>query len=343
MISYPSIESDNDEQTVPDSFGFTHPEGSGSTTSTPIGDGYTVVDNPTPVMSLTSNDSLFQSNEGNKPNLCDYVINIVLFLDDDNSSAIVVTSQDEEVGGDCNTDDDEDFVVVIPDCFKLEVPLDGFTPPVTEPLSPVKENPIPTVNEQTTPTPDVTTETTPISNDKATTPTPDEDDQQTQPQTPPSSNSPGSVHKPFALFGRDTLGAAWTSRTTNPLRYAVGVVNTVTDLVDQHVHFVSQQSNESKESETTSTDEPKATPTTNPPVFNLPTPPELCNLTCQETDMTRFLNNKWEPNTDKTPLDELVSMGFANRDLNRRLLEKHNNNLEHVIQELLDSNGEGLL
>lgn len=272
---------------------------------------------------------------------------IVLFIDDDDMSAVIVTSQDEEVGGDSN---DDDFVVVIPDCFKLDVPLDGFTPPVMEPLSPVRENPVTNSNILTTPTPEDNTVSTPISNDnKDATPIPEDipEEAQTETQTPPTSKSPNSIHKPFGLFGRDTLEAAWTSRSTNPFRYAVGVVNTVTELVDQHVHFMSQQSNENDDDSTATPPNPSTTPpnnTTATPSFTLPTPPELSDITCQESDTSRFLNNKWEgPKDAKSPSDNLVSMGFANRDLNRRLLEKHNGNLQQVIQELLDSNGEGFI
>ncbi|XP_064646590.1 uncharacterized protein LOC135499640 [Lineus longissimus] len=38
---------------------------------------------------------------------------------------------------------------------------------------------------------------------------------------------------------------------------------------------------------------------------------------------------------ESSPLDQLVEMGFANRDVNRQLLEKHNGNLEKVVSELL--------
>jgi len=46
----------------------------------------------------------------------------------------------------------------------------------------------------------------------------------------------------------------------------------------------------------------------------------------------------WTPHDEATlkPEDQLLAMGFANRDLNRRLLEKHNGDIEKVIQELLE-------
>lgn len=60
--------------------------------------------------------------------------------------------------------------------------------------------------------------------------------------------------------------------------------------------------------------------------------------------MARFLPNSatWEqpkwggPPTPSTPMDRLIGMGFANRELNSQLLEKHNNNIQAVLNELLD-------
>ncbi len=40
--------------------------------------------------------------------------------------------------------------------------------------------------------------------------------------------------------------------------------------------------------------------------------------------------------TEETPMERLVSMGFANRTLNDRLLKKYNHNMEKVIKDLLD-------
>ena len=36
-------------------------------------------------------------------------------------------------------------------------------------------------------------------------------------------------------------------------------------------------------------------------------------------------------------LEWLIGMGFADRQLNAQLLEKHNNNLTEVLNELLDN------
>ena len=40
-------------------------------------------------------------------------------------------------------------------------------------------------------------------------------------------------------------------------------------------------------------------------------------------------------------MDKLIAMGFADRTLNNRLLNKHRNNLPAVINELLDTEGMG--
>ena len=54
---------------------------------------------------------------------------------------------------------------------------------------------------------------------------------------------------------------------------------------------------------------------------------------------------EWTPPTESepanqrraTPMDTLIEMGFANRELNVRLLEKHDNDLDKVIGELIQS------
>ena len=38
----------------------------------------------------------------------------------------------------------------------------------------------------------------------------------------------------------------------------------------------------------------------------------------------------------QTPMDKLISMGFADRQLNKRLLEKYNDDIEKVIQTICD-------
>ena len=64
-----------------------------------------------------------------------------------------------------------------------------------------------------------------------------------------------------------------------------------------------------------------------------------------DRDVSRFLPSttptwqqpKWTgPPTPATPMDQLIGMGFANRELNNSLLAKHNNNIQAVLNELLD-------
>lgn len=40
----------------------------------------------------------------------------------------------------------------------------------------------------------------------------------------------------------------------------------------------------------------------------------------------------------ETNMDKLISMGFANRSLNDRLLKKFNNDIDKVVQKLLEVN-----
>ena len=43
-----------------------------------------------------------------------------------------------------------------------------------------------------------------------------------------------------------------------------------------------------------------------------------------------------KPKAPQSPMDKLISMGFADRNLNKRLLEKYNNDLEKVIHAICD-------
>ena len=236
----------------------------------------------------------------------------------------------------------DDFLVVIPDCFKLDVPLTDFKPPVSEPPSPDKENVTPIINEvQSTTTSTTNEEPIPLNDLGKVEPQPDE--------------SPNTFRKRLGTFGRETLDAAWASRSRNPLRYALGAVNTVADLVDQHVHFTNQatptkpqlvfeetvQQEEETEEEEESTEETLPQPSAPPPPNH--TPPSLSSIICQDPSVVRAaLNKKWEgPKSPDTPMDHLITMGFANRALNSRLLKKYNNNLQEVIQELVDTQGDG--
>lgn len=43
------------------------------------------------------------------------------------------------------------------------------------------------------------------------------------------------------------------------------------------------------------------------------------------------------PETDSTPMTKLVEMGFCNRELNQKLLEKNEHDMEKTVQELLST------
>jgi len=54
-------------------------------------------------------------------------------------------------------------------------------------------------------------------------------------------------------------------------------------------------------------------------------------------DVSQWVCREWGgPPPPRSPMERLVAMGFANRDLNARLLRKHNNQIQVVINELLD-------
>ena len=59
---------------------------------------------------------------------------------------------------------------------------------------------------------------------------------------------------------------------------------------------------------------------------------------CRNADVSHLLSQRWDgPHKPATPMECLVSMGFADRTANQRLLQKHNNCLEAVLNELLDN------
>ena len=75
-----------------------------------------------------------------------------------------------------------------------------------------------------------------------------------------------------------------------------------------------------------------------------PSPKGSPTLSHHTPDVSHFLNRRWSgPNPPVTPMEKLISMGFANRSLNERLLKKHQNHLPAVLNELLDTNGDGYL
>ena len=46
-------------------------------------------------------------------------------------------------------------------------------------------------------------------------------------------------------------------------------------------------------------------------------------------------SDEWTAPKEKGPMGKLIEMGFTNRELNKNLLKKHNDDMEKVVQELL--------
>ena len=233
-----------------------------------------------------------------------------------------VSSPSDDDDDDYNTCSDDEFVVIIPDCFKLDKPLEGFTPevttPTTEELPPVEPQQE-QVQATSSPSPSPSPSPPPISSPVETQPLPP------QPKLSPrlSPGSPPKRGKETFVPERTTLADAWMSRSRNPLTYAVGLINTVADLADQHIQL------------------PSATPSAPPPPEDSVSSRDISGLLHQESDTSRFIKKKWEEPEPATPMERLISMGFANRALNSRLLKKHGNNFDAVLNELLDTEGEG--
>ena len=58
---------------------------------------------------------------------------------------------------------------------------------------------------------------------------------------------------------------------------------------------------------------------------------------CHNPDISHLLPLRWDgPKLPATPMERLIGMGFADRQLNAQLLEKHGNDLTSVLNELLD-------
>jgi hypothetical protein len=61
-----------------------------------------------------------------------------------------------------------------------------------------------------------------------------------------------------------------------------------------------------------------------------------------QEDVSGLLQQDWSsPSLPDDPVERLVAMGFANRELNRELLQKHNHQLQAVTNELLDRQNGG--
>lgn len=55
-------------------------------------------------------------------------------------------------------------------------------------------------------------------------------------------------------------------------------------------------------------------------------------------DVSHLISQRWDgPHTPTTPMEQLVTMGFADRALNNQLLQKHDHVMSAVLNELLDT------
>ena len=156
--------------------------------------------------------------------------------------------ENESMGSD-GSDSEDDFVVVIPDCFNLDVPLSTSCPSLTrscdqmddvtrshEPMDDImSQSHDDTVVPQLTPSDPVEIPaSSPSQSQQDSSPCP-----KPRPQTPPTSAepkvtptaSPRMGRRPF-VPERVTLRGVKDARLTNPLTVATGLVNTVADLVE---------------------------------------------------------------------------------------------------------------
>ena len=121
--------------------------------------------------------------------------------------------------------DNSEFCIVIPECFKLDVPLSGFKQPHR-----TEEE-----EREATPSPGgyVTPPSEPVPKPEPVPP----------PRVLPEVVSPNTARRQF-MPDRVTLQRVWSRRSTDPLRYATGLVNTVSDLVSKHVRVTAKDSEE---------------------------------------------------------------------------------------------------
>ena len=172
------------------------------------------------VLSIASSDS-FQHVSGSMHNQEECNVN-----DDDEDD------EDDDEADETNSvvsqkSDNSEFCVVIPECFKLDVPLSGFKPPnhIEEEQEEERKE-----EREATPSPGgyVTPPTEPV-------PPPE--------PVPPEDVSPNTARRQFTP-DRVTLYRVWSRRSTDPLRYATGLVNTMSDLVSKHVRVAPKDTEE---------------------------------------------------------------------------------------------------
>jgi len=82
-------------------------------------------------------------------------------------------------------------------------------------------------------------------------------------------------------------------------------------------------------------EQPKETPKETPAPVPVEQQKMDVELPSTPTPAAPFLPNEVEPGTHSRQMQQLLDMGFHNKELNQALLQKHDNNLILVLQELL--------
>lgn len=168
----------------------------------------------------------------------------ILFADGEMDAASVISHA---------SNDSEDFVIVIPDCFDLDKPLAGFsapdmshdnhmTPLANQDQEPEQQETL--SKEPPTPTPQtaIPGPLPPLS----------ELPSHVQTSSPKASASP--LAPPKGNFGRVTFQTVKDGRFCNPLTIATGFVNSMSDFVEEHIHFTPSSTNIKREPHTQESD-----------------------------------------------------------------------------------------
>lgn len=139
---------------------------------------------------------------------------------------LALTECEVETASIASHDDSDDFVVIIPDCFDLNKPLPGYdrdlTPPATQDQQAEGEESV--IEEPPTPQPTTELPSTKLPSEP-------------HGATPPAvTTSPPTARK--GSFGRVTLQTVKDGGFRNPLTIATGFMNTMSNLVEEHVRFV---------------------------------------------------------------------------------------------------------
>ena len=186
-------------------------------------EGFTFVQQPTPLLSLASNDSIHQLPASSHEE-----------EEEEEEEMRSIVSQKS---------DDSEFVVVVPACFKLDLPLEGFDPPQSVEQKEKEEDKEKEGEREDTPTCN--------GGDGYVTP-PSEIDTSlvTVTMLEPEAVSPNTARRRDFVPDRMTLQRVWCRRSHDPIQYATGLVNTMSDLVNKHVR-VAPPTKQSSDEEST--------------------------------------------------------------------------------------------